>query len=425
MHTLVIVNPGHFHAGLILRRRHADISRDVYIFSEAGPDLDNYLKLVNAFNERAEEPTDWVYHVYTGSDFLEKAVAAAEAKTVDIAVFAGRNDQKVYYLEAMHKAGCAILTDKPITITSDGAAVLERTVASGGQPIVDIMTGRQEPPARLLKDLMLTKEIFGEFRRGDEPMIENGTVHHLYKNVNGSPLVRPAWYFDVNKQGCGLCDVATHLIDNAQWMLYGDQAIDFEKEVKLLDATLSSTAVPADKFELITNTKAFPADLAACVKDNVLNLACNGVLDVSYKGVTVRVHTQWNLEAPAGGGDMHHQVARGTLADLFVEQGPATEFKALVLVKPLTMSAEAMKNIIEKRLAELNYSDSAVTIQPDGRLLVTPPSSMVDGHEFHFAIVRDEFLNMMATGKEPAGQRSQLVAKYKIMAMARDLAMNK
>ena len=50
---------------------------------------------------------------------------------------------------------------------------------------------------------------------------------------------------------------------------------------------------------------------------------------------------------------------------------------------------------------------------------------MVDGHEFHFAIVRDEFLNMMATGKEPAGQRSQLVAKYKIMAMARDLALNK
>ena len=48
MYTLVIVNPGHFHAGLILRRRHAEISRDVYIFSEAGPDLDNYMKLVNS-----------------------------------------------------------------------------------------------------------------------------------------------------------------------------------------------------------------------------------------------------------------------------------------------------------------------------------------------------------------------------------------
>ncbi len=425
MHTLVIVNPGHFHAGLILRRRHADLSRDVYIFSEAGSDLDNYMKLVNAFNERADEPTDWIYHVYTGEDFLEKAVAAAEAKIVDIAVFAGRNDQKVYYLDAMHKAGCAILTDKPVTINSDGAAVLENAVKRGGKPIMDIMTGRQEPPARLLKDLMLTKEIFGEFRKGNEPMIENGTVHHLYKTVNGAPLVRPAWYFDVNKQGSGLCDVTTHLIDNAQWMLFGDQDIDYDKDVKLVDAVLSSTDVPADKFELITKTAAFPADLADCVENNVLKVACNGVLDAEIKGVTVRVHTVWNLEAPAGGGDMHQQVVRGTLADIFVEQGPDTEFKALVLVKPLTMSAEAMKSIIEKRLAELNYNDAAVTVYKDGRLLVTPPSCMVDGHEFHFAIVRDEFLNMLATGKEIGGLRSQLVSKYKLMAAARDLALKK
>lgn len=425
MHTLVIVNPGHFHAGLILRRRHADLSRDVYIFSEAGPDLDNYMKLVNSFNERAEEPTDWIYHVYTGDDFLEKAVAAAEAGTVDIAVFAGRNDQKVYYLDAMHKAGCAILTDKPVTIDSDGAAVLEKTVARGGKPIVDIMTGRQEPSARLLRDLMLCKEVFGEFRQGDEPMIENGTVHHLYKNVNGAPLVRPAWYFDVNKQGSGLCDVATHLIDNAQWMLFGSNDIDFAKEVKLLNASLSSTAVPADKFELITKAPAFPAELADRVKDNVLDVACNGVLDVDYNGVTVRIKVQWNLEAPAGGGDMHQQVARGTLADIFVEQGPATEFKALVLVKPHTMSAEAMKTVIEKRMAELNYTDAAVEVYKDGRLLVTPPSLMVDGHEYHFAIVRDEFLNMLATGKEPGGLRTQLVAKYKLMAAARDMALQK
>ena len=86
------------------------------------------------------------------------------------------------------------------------------------------------------------------------------------------------------------------------------------------------------------------------MENNVLKLACNGVLDASYRGVTVRVHTRWNLEAPPGGGDMHHQIARGKLCDLYVEQGPETNFKALVLVKPLTMSAEAMKNVIEKYL---------------------------------------------------------------------------
>ena len=188
---------------------------------------------------------------------------------------------------------------------------------------------------------------------------------------------------------------------------------------------MSSTAVPADKFELITKTPAFPAELADRVENNVLQVACNGVLDVELKGVSVRLHTVWNLEAPAGGGDMHHQIARGTQADIFVEQGPDTEFKALVLVKPLTMSAEAMKEVIEKRFAELGYADATVSMYKDGRLLVTPPSSMVDGHEFHFAIVRDEFLNMLATGKETGGLRTQLVSKYKLMAMARDMALNK
>ena len=84
-----------------------------------------------------------------------------------------------------------------------------------------------------------------------------------------------------------------------------------------------------------------------------------------------------------------------------------------------------MKTVIEKRMAELNYTDAAVEVYKDGRLLVTPPSLMVDGHEFHFAIVRDEFLNMLATGKEPGGLRTQLVAKYKLMAAARDMALQK
>ena len=422
MHTLVIVNPGHFHAGLVLRRRHPELNRDVYIFSEGGSDLDNYMKLINAFNERADEPTDWIYHVYTGSDFLEKA---ASFKGGDIAVFAGRNDEKVHYLAAMHDAGYAILTDKPVTINSEGVAVLEKTLASGGKPVMDIMTGQYEPPAVLLRDLLLSKEIFGEFRAdGDRPMIENNTVHHLYKNVNGSPLVRPAWYFDVNKQGCGLCDVATHLINNAQWMLYGDLAIDFDNEVELLDAKLWNTDVPADKFELITKTRAFPAELADRVENGVLKLACNGTLSARYRDVSVRINTQWNLEAPPGGGDMHNQVARGTVSDLFVEQGPQTGFKALVYAIPHTVSVTEMAERMKKLFAELGYDDAQVTIDGN-RCIAAPPSAMVDEHEYHFALVRDDFLKMLATGVEPAGLRSQLLSKYKLMGMARDLALKK
>ena len=59
MHTIVIINPGHFHAGLVLREMHPRLSEHVYIYSEPGQDLDNYLKLIKSFNQREQNPTRW------------------------------------------------------------------------------------------------------------------------------------------------------------------------------------------------------------------------------------------------------------------------------------------------------------------------------------------------------------------------------
>ena len=39
MHTLLILNPGHFHAALVLRESHPALSDDVFVYSEAGEDL--------------------------------------------------------------------------------------------------------------------------------------------------------------------------------------------------------------------------------------------------------------------------------------------------------------------------------------------------------------------------------------------------
>jgi len=51
-HTIVILNPGHFHAALTLRERHPLIDDDVHVFTEDGPDVDHFLRLVQAFNDR-------------------------------------------------------------------------------------------------------------------------------------------------------------------------------------------------------------------------------------------------------------------------------------------------------------------------------------------------------------------------------------
>ena len=63
MHTLVILNPGHFHAALVLRERHPSLSDDIYIYSDPGPELDHFLEIVESFNNRETNPTCWRINV--------------------------------------------------------------------------------------------------------------------------------------------------------------------------------------------------------------------------------------------------------------------------------------------------------------------------------------------------------------------------
>ncbi|MDD2479498.1 MAG: putative oxidoreductase C-terminal domain-containing protein, partial [Victivallaceae bacterium] len=229
MHTIVIINPGHFHAGLVLRQMHPKLSEHVYIYSEPGQDLDNYLKLIESFNKREQNPTKWQFHIYTGQDYLEKAVAE---KRGDIAILAGRNDRKIYDIEALHNAGFKVLSDKPLTIDERGVATLAKVVADG-DVVMDIMTERHEATSIIQKELLKNSEIFGGFAQQEEPVIFKESVHFLAKVVNGVQLVRPAWYFDVKKQGEGLVDVTTHLVDLVQEMTAGKKPIDFDQDVKV------------------------------------------------------------------------------------------------------------------------------------------------------------------------------------------------
>ena len=88
MHTLLILNPGHFHAALVLRERHPSLSDDIYVYSEPGPDVDHFLEIAESFNQRPTNPTRWQINVYKGSDYLQKLIHESKG---DIVVLAGRN----------------------------------------------------------------------------------------------------------------------------------------------------------------------------------------------------------------------------------------------------------------------------------------------------------------------------------------------
>jgi len=71
-HTLLILNPGHFHAGLTLRSGDSRLADDVYVYAEQGADVDNFIRMVETFNNRTSAPTRWKLHVYRGADYLER-----------------------------------------------------------------------------------------------------------------------------------------------------------------------------------------------------------------------------------------------------------------------------------------------------------------------------------------------------------------
>ena len=74
MHTLLILNPGHFHAALVLRERHPSLSDDIYVYSEPGPDLDQFQEIAESFNKRQIKPTRWKLNIYRGKDGIEKLI---------------------------------------------------------------------------------------------------------------------------------------------------------------------------------------------------------------------------------------------------------------------------------------------------------------------------------------------------------------
>src|SRR5664280_1811636 len=69
-----------------------------------------------------------------------------------------------------------------------------------------IMTERYEVTTILQRLLSQNRQIFGVLTTGskEKPAVTKISVHHFSKIVSGSPVLRPAWYFDIQQQGKGL-----------------------------------------------------------------------------------------------------------------------------------------------------------------------------------------------------------------------------
>ena len=181
-------------------------------------------------------------------------------------MLAGNNAKKLSTIAALHRAAIPVLADKPWLTQPDARADLHQ-VTSGLPLAHDIMTERYDVRARLRRAVVATPSVFGELDASEPntPAIEIGSKHHLYKMVNGVPLIRPAWYYNVGVQGDGLVDIQSHMTDQMQWLIGETLAqgpyFDFAKDVTALDAKRWGTPVSIELFEKSTGMAAFPGTL--------------------------------------------------------------------------------------------------------------------------------------------------------------------
>ncbi len=418
---LITLDPGHFHAALVQKSMYADIDSTVHIYAPESPDLDLHMAKIDQYNSREENPTSWNSEIYKGDDFLEKML---EEKAGNVVVLAGSNLKKTEYISQSVNNGFHVLADKPMAINSEDYALLKEAFATSkekGLLLYDIMTERSEITTILQKELSQNKDLFGELEIGspENPAVTKESVHHFFKYVSGSPLIRPSWFFDTKQQGEGIVDVTTHLIDLTFWECFPNQIIG-DENVELVAARRWPTVLTPTDFEKVTGKTEFPDFLQSSIKEGNLETYANGEINYTIKGHHAKVSVIWNYQAPEGTGDTHYSIMRGTKANLVIRQGAEQSYKPTLYIEPVVeISQEEAQASIDKLLS--TYDGLSLEKSSAGWKVNIPEKYNI-GHEAHFAQVMERFIDYYKNGTMPEWEVPNILTKYGLSTRALEMA---
>jgi len=424
---LMTLDPGHFHAALIQKSMYEQIDPTVYVYAPEGEDVNQHLARIEAFNKRADKPTAWVEKVYTGTDYLEKMLTE---KPGNVMMVAGNNAKKTEYIQKAVEAGINVFADKPMVITPEAFPALEqsfKTAAEKGVLLYDIMTERFEVTNIIQKELANTPDVFGGLIDGtvEEPAIDIKSVHNFCKMVSGVALKRPAWFFDMSQQGEGNADVATHLIDLAQWSAFPEVVLN-KTDVQMISAKHWTTDFTPAQFEKVTGMKEFPEYLKKDVSDGKLKIFANGEMQYKLKGKAMKITALWDYEAPEGAGDTHYSLMRGKLCNVIIKQTKDEKYKPTVYIEATgTTDLAAFETSLKKAVEETisaKFAGLKLTKLGDKKWVVEIPAQYSVGHEAHFGQVTEKYLQYLKDGKLPEWEVPNMIVKYYISTEALKLS---
>jgi type 1 glutamine amidotransferase/predicted dehydrogenase len=417
---IITLDPGHFHAALVQKTMLPGLNPIVSVYAPDSPDLSQHLARIETYNKRSQNPTTWQENIYKGDDFFEKMITQ---KNGDVVVMSGNNAKKTASILKTVQSGMHVLADKPMCIDKaeyENLKLAFETAKKNNVLLYDIMTERSEITTVLQRELSMLPEIFGTLKNGtlENPAIVKESVHHFYKYVSGSPLIRPQWFMDTKQQGEGIVDVTTHLVDLVQWAAFPETPLAI-KDAEILSARRWATAMNLSQFKTITGTTKFPDFLQKDVSnDTLLNIYANGQIDFKIKQNHARVKVLWNYST-ATGGDTHYSIMKGTKANLEIRQTAAENFITQLFIQ----SVDLQENELKKEFEKLKTKFPGIELEKkENEWMINIPEKYRTNHEAHFGEVMERFLKYNKVNNLPDWEVPNMLLKYYITTSALEIA---
>lgn len=423
---LIVVDPGHFHAALLQKNKLEQVDDTIYVYAPSGQELNQYIETINSFNNREINPTSWQLITEEGDDFLQKAI---QNKKGNVVILAGNNKNKTNYITQAINAGLNVLSDKPMAINKNNFNQLIEafeTAKNNNILLYDLMTERYDILNIIEKRLINNHELFGCLQQGtiEEPAITMESTHHFYKEVAGKPLIRPAWYYDVEQQGEGIADVTTHLIDLVNWKCFPEQIINYINDVKVIDAKHWATKLSLADFNRSTGLGDFPDYLNKYIKNSILYINANGTINYQINDINISLKVIWNYKAPKDGGDTFSSEIKGTNASLITIQDQKQNFKKQLYIKKNDKFADdEFKINLDRAINDLQKEFPFVSLKnvEDKIMIVIPDENRLE-HEVHFGYVAKQFFDYLVEEDIPEWENTNTLAKYFITTTAVEIA---
>ena len=164
----------------------------------------------------------------------------------------------------------------------------------------------------------------------------------------------------------------------------------------------------------MTGLDTWPDYLKPLVDANgVLQTPANGELNYTLRGVHAKVSVLWKFEAPAGAGDTHDSLLRGSKASLHIRQGAEQGYKPVLYIEPVDCRRRVEGGPDNGAISQLAERWPGLAVKDlGGKWQVVIPEKYKVGHEAHFGQVTEDYLGYLQGKPVPAWEVPNTLVKY-------------